>query len=180
MHRLLDINDSIGMAVEIARSTAAAFCCQAVLVVLIALADKGIIPIDTRMHVCPLASTVLTLLDMHVLSRRYWGTHDNSKKSANHRAVAVTTSTYSAIERGTSFNALASTNGGKQILDPAKLNTSLKLLNSAPLKAAYEQYVEKALCYESYKFLVDATEYYTTEFSDPTEQVSVASKLCVA
>jgi hypothetical protein len=60
---------------------------------------------------------------------------------------------------------------GDAPLDPAKLNTSLRLLKSAPLKAAYAQYVEKALCYESYKFLVDAVEYADTLFEVPAEQV---------
>jgi hypothetical protein len=58
-------------------------------------------------------------------------------------------------------------------VDPCKLDSSLSLLKSPALNAAFALYVEKALCYESYKFLLDATAYAEAVYLSPTEQVSI-------
>jgi hypothetical protein len=57
-------------------------------------------------------------------------------------------------------------------LDASKLSTSLGVMKSTPLNAAFALYVERALCYESYKFLVDATAYADGVYATPAEQVS--------
>jgi hypothetical protein len=46
-------------------------------------------------------------------------------------------------------------------------------MKSPALNAAFALYVEKALCYESYKFLVDATAYADGVYTTTAEQVSV-------
>jgi hypothetical protein len=47
-------------------------------------------------------------------------------------------------------------------------------MKSPALSAAFALYVEKALCYESYKFLLDATAYAEALYTTTAEQVSTA------
>jgi hypothetical protein len=167
--RLLDIGDTVGMASEIARTVAAVYCCSLPQTVMIALASRGIVPVDTRIHLGAVACSFFILYDVNVMSRHAWG-RQNTRKLVRYKTVAVISSTQSDSLRLTSSQSMRCVTGAP--VDPAKLNTSLQLLKSEPLKAAYANYVEKALCYESYKFLVDAAEYSATVFEVPAEQVS--------
>jgi hypothetical protein len=51
--------------------------------------------------------------------------------------------------------------------------TSLRVLKSPPLTAAFAEYVEKALCYESFKFLVEASAYAQAVFESTVLQVDL-------
>jgi hypothetical protein len=155
------------MASEIARTIAAVYCCALPQTVMIALATRGIIPVDTRIHLCMLVCSFYVLYDVNVMSRHAWG-RQNSRKLVSYKTVAVISSTHS--ERFNVTQSMRCVTGAP--IDPAKLNCSLQLLKSVPLKAAYAKYVEKALCYESYKFLVDAAQYSDTVFAVLAEQVS--------
>jgi hypothetical protein len=61
--------------------------------------------------------------------------------------------------------------GGSSAVVPTFAD-SLGVMKSTPLNAAFALYVERALCYESYKFLVDATAYADGVYATPAEQVS--------
>jgi hypothetical protein len=167
--RLLDIGDTVGIASEIARTVGAVYCCDLPMAVMIALASRGIVPVDTRIHLGAVACSFIILFDVNVLSRHAWG-RQNSRRLVSYKTVAVISSSQSDSLRLTSSQSMRCVTGAP--IDPAKLNCSLQLLKSVPLKAAYAKYVEKALCYESYKFLVDAAEYSDTVFEVPVEQVS--------
>jgi hypothetical protein len=94
IHRLLAIHDTVGMASEIARTVAAVYCCSVPQTVLIAVASRGIIPVDTRIHLCSVVCSFYILLDVNVLSRHAWGTH--TARKINYRKIAVTASSQAA------------------------------------------------------------------------------------
>jgi hypothetical protein len=135
---------------------------------MIALATRGIIAVDTRIHLWMVACSFYILYEVLIKSRVAWG-RQNSRRLVCYKTIAVMASPHSSDRCSSNNSTRCATDAP---LDTAKLNTSLQLLKSAPLKAAYAKYVEKALCYESYKFLLDATEYADTVFEVPAEQVS--------
>jgi hypothetical protein len=173
IHRLLAIGDTIGMASEMVRTIGAAFCSYVPLTILVALASNGIIPPDTRITLCAVACGFYSLFNITVLSRHSWG-KQRTRTGLNSSTVAVMSRAGSDIFEGNvSMRCVTDTPG---TLDPTKLTKALLLLQSAPLKAAYAQYVEKALCFESYKFLVDGVVYADTVFETPSKQVNNCDK----
>jgi hypothetical protein len=173
LHRLLAIGDSMGMGLESARMVSFAYCSILPGQVLIALASRGTIPVDIRIHLCYVVCYIYTLFDINVLSRRFWG-EQRSRRNINPRAVAVMSST--VFSKSDSLRCVSDMPGP---LVMTKLNKTLLLLKSPPLKTAYAQFVEKALCFESYKFLVDAVTYAGTSFQAPSEQVLLITSLSI-
>jgi hypothetical protein len=66
-----------------------------------------------------------------------------SYRSGLHRALTVQVAVHARM---------AASETCASMVDPCKLDSSLSLLKSPALSAAFALYVEKALCYESYKF----------------------------
>jgi hypothetical protein len=175
MHRLLAIGDTVGMGSEIVRTIVAVWCCALPQTILIALATKGIIPVDTRIHVCQVTLFYYVVFDVNILSRRYWGIHSSRSRGATYKGVA-------AVISSTMFNKSNSVHcesDSPRALELTKLDKSLHLLRSPPMKVAYAQYVEKALCYESYKFLVEAVAYRDSAYDSATEQVLLSQQAFV-
>jgi hypothetical protein len=98
----------------------------------------------------------------HTICLRKHGTqlvHPGSRANCESSSTPCTTPAATAGAPDSSF------------YDPSKLDTSLRILKSAPLNAAFAKHVEGALCYESYKFLIDATAYADTVYVSIGEQV---------
>jgi hypothetical protein len=79
------------MASEIARTVAAVYCCSVPQTVMIALASRGIVPVDTRIHLGAVVCSFYILYEVNVISRSAWGVH-STRKTVNYRKIAVTAS----------------------------------------------------------------------------------------
>jgi hypothetical protein len=158
------------MGREIARSLGVyyVFCLPAN--ILVALMSKNIIQNDTRVLLLPLVVAVIIIADINIVSRSAWSPQQSSKPlwrtQLSKRFAPRTYRTVAVHASMAASETCAST------VDPGKLDSSLRMIKSPALNAAFALYVEKALCYESYKFLLDATAYAEAGYSTPTEQVS--------
>jgi hypothetical protein len=125
---------------------------------------------------------------VNVLSRRKWGVpqqHSSTtfRMSTLCHTICMRKHGTDAVHPGSRANcessstpcttpaAAAAGAPDSSFYDPCKLDTSLRILRSAPLNAAFAKHVERALCYESYKFLTDATAHADTLYVSTGEQV---------
>jgi hypothetical protein len=169
------------MGSEIARNLGAyyVFCLPSL--ILVALMSHDVIPSDTRVHVLPLIVSYIIIIDVNVISRRAWGPQQSSKPLwRTQLSTRLAPRTYRTVAVHTS---MAASESCASTVDPSKLDSSLRMMKSPPLNAAFALYVEKALCYESYKFLQDATAYAEAVYPTPVEQVKhcifCASCMCM-
>jgi hypothetical protein len=149
--------------------------------------EKNKIAFTVRAHILVLIPSFLIILDVNVLSRRKWGVQQQQSSERyrmstlchavsmrNHGNYLVHPSSRANCESSsTPCTTPAATAGApdSSFYDPSKLDTSLRILKSAPLNAAFAKHVERALCYESYKFLTDATAYADRVYMSTGEQV---------
>jgi hypothetical protein len=158
------------------------------LVVIVGLMENDKIAVSVRAHILVLIPSFFIILDVNVLSRRKWGV-PQQYSSTTYRTctlchtICMRKHGTDAVHPGSSANcgsrstpcttpaAAAAGAPDSSLYDPCKLDTSLRILRSAPLNAAFAKHVERALCYESYKFLTDATAYADTVYVSIGEQV---------
>jgi hypothetical protein len=165
--------DTLAMSTEIMRTVGAFLLCYAPMIAVIGLMESGIVPPDSRIQLLTVPCSLYTIFDINVLSRPAWG---------NLHPVALKRPTYfSSSTRSIRSASVHSTTGSEYMMDtgidPASLNTSLAVIQVAPLCLAYAAFVEKSLCYESFKFLVDATSYAKDEYDSVAAQVRDSVKL---
>jgi hypothetical protein len=137
------------------------------MLVLMGLMNNGVLAYNAYIQLLVLPPALLSIFRICVLSRSAWGGQQQHKQplwsffklQSSARSYAVY-----ADASGTVGSCMSS-------IDPCKLDCSLSLMKSPALNAAFAMYVEKALCYESYKFLVDATAYADGVYTTPAEQV---------
>jgi hypothetical protein len=155
--------DTLSMSSEIIRTVAAFILSYTPLITLVALMDKGVLEYDSRVQLLVIPWTVCVIIDINVLSRHAWGVleQNSSRKSlwSSRSSAAVHSS--------------ADDDRLDVVQDPTQLNTSLAIMQSPTLCTAYAAFVEKSLCYESFKFLVDATAYAKETYESASAQVSV-------
>jgi hypothetical protein len=145
------------------------FCLPAI--ILIALMSKNILHNDSRVHAFAVLVAYIIIIDVNVVSRSAWRPQQSSKPLWNTQlSKRFAPRTYRTVAVHAS---MAASETCASTVDPCKLDSSLSLVKSPALNAAFALYVEKALCYESYKFLLDAIAYAETVYSSPTEQVSI-------
>jgi hypothetical protein len=157
------------------------------LVVIVGLMENDKIAVSVRAHILVLILSFFIILDVNVLSRRKWGVpqqHSSTtfRMSTLCHTICMRKHSTDAVHPGSSANcessstpcttpAAAAGAPDSSFYEPSKLDTSLRILRSAPLNAAFAKHVERALCYESYKFLTDATAYADTVYVSIGEQV---------
>jgi hypothetical protein len=172
-------------------------------VIMVGLIEYNVLPVDTRIHVLVLIPSFFIIFDIAwgalrcanrtIISRNSRSKSGNSSSSSKLnstvsellRMLGLRVGGSSAVLPGfadasTIDNGHAAATGEQQCsatcdLNASMLSSSLCLMKSTPLNAAFAQYVECALCYESYKFLVDATAYADGVYATTAEQVSTTS-----
>jgi hypothetical protein len=144
------------------------------MLVLMGLMKNGVLPYNSHTPLLVVPAALYGIVNITVLSRHAWGPQQQSSnslwsfitlQSISHRSYAVHASSASIED-----NFLLT-------VDARKLDSSLSMMTSLALNAAFALYVEKALCYESYKFLQDAAAYADGVYATPAEQVSTATVL---
>jgi hypothetical protein len=157
------------------------------LVVIVGLMENDKIAVSVRAHILVLIPSFFIILDVNVLSRRMWGVPQQQSSTTYGmttlcHTICMRRQGTQLVHPGTRANfessstpcttpaaAVGAPDSG--FYEPSKLNTSMSILKSAPLNAAFAKHVERALCYESYKFLTDATAYADTVYVSTGEQV---------
>jgi hypothetical protein len=157
------------MSTEIMRTIGAFLLCYTPMIAVIGLMESGTVPPDSRIQLLAVPCTLYVIYDINVLSRPAWG--------VLHPSAAKKPLYFSSSTRSTRSASVHSTSGSEYMIDtrmdPASLNTSLAVIQVAPLCLAYAAFVEKSLCYESFKFLVDATSYAKDDYASVVAQVRV-------
>jgi hypothetical protein len=164
---------------------------------MVGLIEYDVLPVDTRIHVLVLIPSFFIIFDIA------WGALRSANNTIISRSSSSSSSSKlnSAVSKLLRLLGLRSGGGSSAILpgfvdvatiddghvangeqhrsasdlDASMISSSLGLMQSTPLNTAFAQYVERALCYESYKFLVDATAYADGVYATPAEQVSTTS-----
>jgi hypothetical protein len=154
--------DSLSMSSEIIRTVAAFIVSYAPLISVVALMDKGVLEYDSRVQLLVIPWTLCVIVDVNVLSRHAWGVSEQN---------TLKKSLWSS--RSNAVHSVFDDDCIDIVQDPTKLNTSLAIMQSDTLCAAYAAFVEKSLCYESFKFLVDATAYAKETYDSSSAQVCV-------
>jgi hypothetical protein len=160
--KLLRGRDSLSMHSEIIRSIAVFLVCFTPLITVVAMMDKGVLEYDSRIHLLTVPWALAVIFDINVMSQHAWGVTASSPLK-----TLLWTSRSSAVHSVFDDDCI------DIVQDPTKLNTSLAIMQSATLCTAYAAFVEKSLCYESFKFLSDATAYVKGVYDSVPAQVSV-------
>jgi hypothetical protein len=155
--------DTLSMNTEILRTVAAFILCYSPLITVVALMESGLLQHDSRIQLLVVPCSLFMIFDINVLSRHAWGELPPLKKTL------WSTRSSAAVHSGADDDCIDA------VQDPTELNTSLAILHSPALCAAYAAFVEKSLCYESFKFLVDATAYAKETYDSTSAQVSSVS-----
>jgi hypothetical protein len=149
---------------------------------MVGLIEYNVLPVDTRIHVLVLIPSFFIIFDIA------WGAlrcANRTTISRNSSSSSMLNSTVSQLLRMLGLRVGGSSavlpgcadvstvdDGPTCGLNASMLSSSLSLMKSPALNAAYALYVERALCYESYKFLVDATAYADGVYATTADQVS--------
>jgi hypothetical protein len=171
-----------GMGTEGCRSMLWFLLFFAPMMTAITLMENGMLQYDTRIRLCTLGPAFCTILDVNVLSRRAWGRAQRSNKRGSVVSSLLTVNARSTVKASSVYIVGSGSSEQLQLqqqqsspsrekFDLCKMVTSLRVLKSPPLTAAFAEYVEKALCYESFKFLVVATGYAHAAYDSTVLQV---------
>jgi hypothetical protein len=153
--------DSLSMHSEIIRSIAAFLVCFTPLISVVALMDQSVLEYDSRIHLLTVPWALAVIFDINVLSRHAWGV----TASAPLKKLLWSS-------RSSAVHSVFDDDGIDVVQGPTQLNTSLAIMQSPTLCTAYAAFVEKSLCYESFKFLSDATAYAKETYDSASAQVS--------
>jgi hypothetical protein len=134
------------------------------MLVLMGLMKNDVLQYDMRTQLIMLTPALLGIVNINILSRPAWGPQQQQSSLWSFMMRSISVRSYAVHADASTASSLA--------VDPCTVDSSLSLMKSPALNAAFALYVEKALCYESYKFLLDATTYADSMYATPTEQVS--------
>jgi hypothetical protein len=143
------------------------------MLVLMGLMKNGVLAHNAYITLLVLPPALLSIVRICVLSRYAWGPQQQRAQPLWIFSKLQSSRSYAVYADASSTVSSCLTTA-----DPCKLDSSLSLMKSPALNAAFALYVEKALCYESYKFLVDATAYADGVYTTTAAQVSTVLSTC--
>ncbi len=168
VRKLYHINDSLKMGEEIARCLLYFYIFCGPMIAVIALMYEQVLPVDTRIHLLGLCSSLAMIVDVNYISRRHWGVKRFSK-SSKRGGLRFRGARVSVLHGGSTY----SKHSADAVLQKCSSMGSLDMLKAPALNAAFSAFVERSLCYESYKFLLDTTLYAEMVYTSVMNQVLV-------
>jgi hypothetical protein len=192
------VRDTLGMGAELYRALMMYYVCGSCYFTLIALMDYSIVRFSSRIHFMLVAGLAFMLLDTNLYSRRSWSTavtelsfmtvgttvgtpvggSDNSFVSSSERpySSALGLRSERLYSTSASNSRRSSIAGGlsQQRAHPHDrllLDRPEDMINDSFLHGAFQEHVEKSLCYEHYKFLAEAMAYSSATYRNPKQQV---------
>eukprot|EP00953_Heterococcus_sp_UTEX-ZZ885_P005215 3285-Heterococcus_DN1.PRE.1 len=129
--------------------------------------DQSVLEYISRIHLLTVPWALAVVFDINVLSRHAWGV----TASAPLKKLLWSSRSSAAV------HSVFDDDGTDVVQDPTQLNTSLAIMQSPTLCTAYAAFVEKSLCYESFKFLVDVTAYAKRMYESASAQHAAFDKI---
>jgi hypothetical protein len=141
------------------------------MLVLAGLMKNGVLPYNAYTPLLVLPPALYGIVEITVVSRHAWGPQ-RQRSSKSLWSFGKLSQSISPRSYAVYASAASTVNSCSSTVEASKLDSSLSMMKSPALSAAFALYVEKALCFESYKFLVDAAAYADGVYATPVEQVS--------
>ncbi|KAG5187909.1 hypothetical protein JKP88DRAFT_275868 [Tribonema minus] len=183
---LYAVIDTLGLAMEVSRSVGALIFFLGPYWLFLALSDFNIVTIDTRLQFCIWGLDYYLMFDTFIASRRYWGSEGLASQQCStlwQRLCGnanVKNKKYAVLPTTHAPGAAAAAGKAQQAPPDAareRWASSLAMLESPPLAAAYAQYVQQALCYESFAFLSNVRQYESDGYDEIGPQYAVFDRI---